>query len=32
MSNERNEIVALINVARSAGARQSAACEIIGIS
>ncbi len=32
MSHERDEIVRLINVARDTGARQSAACEIIGIS
>ena len=32
MSHERNEIVSLVNAARQAGARQSAACEIIGIS
>ena len=32
MSHERNEIVSLVNAAREAGARQSAACEIIGIS
>ena len=32
MSHEREEIIRLINIARDAGARQSAACEIIGIS
>jgi putative transposase len=32
MSDEREVIVCLINTARQAGARQSAACEIIGIS
>ena len=32
MSHEREEIIRLINVAKDAGARQSAACEIIGIS
>jgi putative transposase len=32
MSHERKEIVCLVNAAREAGARQSAACEIIGIS
>jgi putative transposase len=32
MSHERNEIVSLINEAREAGARQSAACEVTGIS
>ena len=32
MSHERSEIVSLVNAAREAGARQSAACEIIGIS
>jgi putative transposase len=32
MSHERNEIVSLVNAASEAGARQSAACEIIGIS
>jgi transposase InsO family protein len=30
--HEREEIIRLINIARDAGARQSAACEIIGIS
>lgn len=32
MSHERENIVSLINTAREAGARQSAACEIVGIS
>lgn len=32
MSTVRNEIVSLINDARAAGARQTAACEIVGIS
>lgn len=32
MRHEREEIIRLINIARDAGARQSAACEIIGIS
>jgi putative transposase len=32
MSSVREEIVSLINGARAAGARQSAACEVVGIS
>ena len=32
MSHERVDIVRLINTARDAGARQSAACDIVGIS
>ena len=32
MSHERKEIVSLIKTARETGARQSAACEIVGIS
>ena len=31
MSSEREDISQLINAAREAGARQSTACEVIGI-
>lgn len=32
MSDDRNAIVSLINAARASGARQSAACDVVGIS
>jgi len=32
MSCERGKIVSLVNAARQTGARQSAACEVVGIS